>query len=99
MWGTDWTKIKRVFQTCQLITLIDFFSRIIIAEDIQPIVNAGDMKAKFTRLKSEKISQKLKLRADQESPNKAYVMKDFMRDIEADLSFARVRVPTDDAIT
>tara|TARA_B100001059_G_C17575308_1_gene447102 strand:+ start:229 stop:705 length:477 start_codon:yes stop_codon:yes gene_type:complete len=100
MWGTDWTKIKIGFQTWQIITLIDFFSRKIIALDIQPNVNAGHMKAIYAKgLKNEDISHKPKLRADQGSPNKAYVMKDFMKDIGADLSFARVRRPTDNAIT
>ncbi|MFW7382190.1 MAG: hypothetical protein ACOH5I_25540 [Oligoflexus sp.] len=45
LWGTDWTKFKINHETWQLLTLIDFFSRKVIAWDIQPNISAGHIKA------------------------------------------------------
>lgn len=101
VWGTDWTKIKINHETWQLLTLIDFFSRKIIAWDIQPQINSGHIKSIYEAgLMSEELStQRPKLRADQGSPNKSWVTKEFMINLSAELSLARVRRPTDNAIT
>jgi putative transposase len=101
VWGTDWTKLKINHETWQLLTLIDFFSRKIIAWDIQPQINSGHIKAIYDEgLKAEDLkNHRPKLRADQGSPNKSFVTKEFMRALSAELSLARVRRPTDNAIT
>lgn len=101
VWGTDWTKMKIAHETWQLLTLIDFFSRKIIAWDIQPQINSGHIKAIYQEgLYIEEIGRnKPKLRADQGSPNKSWVTKEFLGNLQAELSLARVRRPTDNAIT
>lgn len=101
VWGTDWTKLKINHETWQLLTLIDFFSRKIIAWDIQPQINSGHIKAIYQEgLDIEEIDDaKPKLRADQGSPNKSWVTKEFLSHLSAELSLARVRRPTDNAIT
>jgi putative transposase len=101
VWGTDWTKLKINHETWQLLTLIDFFSRKIIAWDIQPQINSGHIKAIYKEgLEIEEIDgPKPKLRADQGSPNKSWVTKEFLATLSAELSLARLRRPTDNAIT
>lgn len=104
MWGADWTKLRIGGERWYLLTLIDFFSRLIVHHEIVPTVNAGHIKRLyqvglgnlniplFWHLKPE-------LRVDQGSPNTSGVTKSFFKEIEAELSFARVRRPTDNAIT
>jgi transposase InsO family protein len=104
MWGTDWTKFKVNHMTWHLLTLIDFFSRVIIAWDIVPSVNSSHIRALYAkglrREGLEKAAIKPKLRADQGSPNTAWVTKDFFKQFETDmLSLARIRRPTDNALT
>lgn len=104
LWGGDWTRLLIGGVRWYLITLIDFFSRFIIAYRIVPSVNAGVVKALYREgLLSQKIplsaSRKPELRLDRGSPNTSRVTRDFFEYISADLSFARVRRPTDNAIT
>ena len=104
MWGCDWTKLRVGGLRWYLLTVIDFFSRLIIAHDIVPTVNASHIKRIYQR---GRLSQgillpsesKPELRVDQGSPNTSWVTKEFFEIIGADLSFARVRRPTDNAIT
>jgi transposase InsO family protein len=104
LWGGDWTRLLIGGVRWYLLTLIDFFSRFIIAYRIAPSVNAGVVKALYREgLLSEKIPlstlQKPELRLDCGSPNTSRITRDFFEAIGADLSFARVRRPTDNAIT
>jgi transposase InsO family protein len=104
MWGTDWTKLRIGGTRWYLLTLIDFFSRLIVAWEIIPTVHAGNIKQIYeTGLAAFNIPKGWhilpELRADQGSPNTSKVTKEFFKDIKADLSFARVRRPTDNAIT
>lgn len=104
MWGTDWTKLRIGGVRWYLLTLIDFFSRLIVHHEIVPTVNAGNIVEIYeTGLSTFNIPLdwhiKPELRADQGSPNTSKVTKGFFKDIKADLSFARVRRPTDNAIT
>lgn len=104
MWGTDWTKMRIGGVRWYLITVIDFFSRMIVHWDIVPTVNAGNIKEAYKMgLANFNIPLdwhlKPELRADQGSPNTSKVTKDFFKDIQAELSFARVARPTDNAIT
>jgi putative transposase len=103
MWGADWTRLKINHTRWYLLTLIDFFSRVIIAYDIVPNVNSSHIKALYLAgLDGENIPinwDKPKLRVDRGSPNTSRVTKRFFKDIGSDLSLARVRRPTDNAIT
>lgn len=104
VWGADWTKMRIGGIRWYLLTLIDFFSRLIEAHKIVPTVNAAHVKALYLDgLGNENIPRhwhlKPELRVDQGSPNTSRVTKDFFKDMAADLSFARVRRPTDNAIT
>jgi putative transposase len=87
-----------------LLTVIDWFSRLLIAFDVVPTVNASHVKAVYRQgLRTQGIplgaKQKPELRVDRGSPNMSWVTKEFFQDLKADLSFARVRRPTDNAIT
>ena len=104
MWGADWTKLRIGGVRWYLLTMIDFFSRQIIHHEIVRSVNAGHIK----RLYEDGLGNfnipldwhlKPELRLDQGSPNTSRVTKDFFKDIGADLSYARVRRPTDNALT
>jgi putative transposase len=104
MWGADWTKLRIGGVRWYLLTMIDFFSRMIIHHEIVPTVNASHIKRLYRQgLENFDIPMdwhlKPELRVDQGSPNTAKVTKDFFKDIQADLSFARVRRPTDNALT
>jgi putative transposase len=104
MWGADWTKLRIGGIRWYLLTLIDFFSRLIVHFEIIPTVNAGHITGLY-RSGLEKMNiplnwhSKPELRVDQGSPNTAKVTRTFFDDIKADLSFARVRRPTDNAKT
>ena len=104
MWGSDWTKLRVGGVRWYLLTVIDFFSRWIIAWEVVPTVNAGNVKAIYQAgLKSQGISvhseSKPKLRVDRGSPNTSGITQEFFESLAADLSFARVRRPTDNALT
>jgi len=104
MWGSDWTKLSVGGVRWYLLTVIDFFSRWIIAWEVVPTVNAGNVKAIYQAgLKSQGISvrseSKPKLPVDRGSPNTSGVTQEFFDTLAADLSFARVRRPTDNALT
>ena len=104
MWGCDWTQLRIAGLRWYLLTLIDFFSRLVVAHRIVPSVHAGEVKALYQEgLLAQgiglKAPQKPELRVDRGSPNTSWVTKEFFAIIEAELSFARVRRPTDNAIT
>jgi putative transposase len=103
MWGCDWTKLLINHIRWYLIILIDFFSRFIIGYDIHPSINAAHVKHLYAMgLKSQGILPKdilPELRVDRGSPNTSWVTKEFFSLMGADISFARVRRPTDNALT
>jgi transposase InsO family protein len=104
MWGADWTKIRINNERWYLLTLIDFFSRKIIHWEVLKTVTASHIKNLYSNgLLSLNYPDQCQiypeLRVDRGSPNTAYTTKQFFKDIQADLSFARVRRPTDNAIT
>jgi putative transposase len=104
MWGLDWTKIYVDHQRFHLITLIDFFSRMLLAFDIVPNVSTDDVTCtyenaiEFAEIDTEKDVLP-ELRTDRGSPNTSIITKQFFELMGADLSLARVRRPTDNAIT
>ena len=104
MWGADWTKLRIAGLRWYLLTLIDFYSRYLVHFEIIPTVNASHIKGLYERgLANFNIplshETKPELRLDQGSPNTSRVTREFFKDIRADLSFARVRRPTDNART
>ena len=104
MWGSDWTKLSVGGVRWYLLTVIDFFSRLIVAHEVVPTVHAGYVKAVYQAgLKGQEISlhseRKPELRVDRGSPNTSGVTQEFFEALGAQLSFARVRRPTDNAIT
>jgi putative transposase len=104
LWGADWTKLRIAGLRWYLLTLIDFFSRLLVAHRIVPSVHAGCVKALYQEgLLSQGIGLKSPLkpemRVDRGSPNTSWVTKEFFETIGSKLSFARVRRPTDNAIT
>ena len=104
MWGCDWTKLSVGGLRWYLLTVIDFFSRLIVAFDVVPTVHAGHVKAIYQAgLKGQEISvhgeRKPELRVDRGSPNTSGITQEFFEALGAELSFARVRRPTDNALT
>ena len=104
MWGADWTKLRIGGERWYLLTMIDFFSRKIIAWNIlKTVVSKNIIELYLNGLNDQQMPHdwhlKPELRVDQGSPNTAHVTKQFFKDIEADLSFARVHRPTDNART
>jgi putative transposase len=104
MWGADWTQLRIAGIRWYLLTLIDFYSRFIIHFEIVPTVNASHIKHLYNvGLSSLNLPKdwpiKPELRVDQGSPNTSKVTRQFFKDIKADLSFARVKRPTDNART
>ncbi len=104
MWGADWTKLRIGGMRWYLLSMIDFFSRCIVHWEIVPSVNASHIKWLYEMgLANMNIPLdwhlKPELRLDQGSPNTARVTKEFFKEIGSDLSFARVRRPTDNALT
>ena len=104
LWGSDWTKLSIGHMRWYLLTVIDWFSRLLIAFDVVPTVNASHVKAVYQQgLRAQGIllsaEQKPELRVDRGAPNTSWVTKEFFQHLKADLSFARVRRPTDNAIT
>lgn len=104
MWGADWTQLRIGGSRWYLLNLIDFFSRFVVHFEIVPTVNASHIRRLYeSGLANYNIPLdwhlKPELRLDRGSPNTANVTKTFFKDIQADLSFARVRRPTDNAIT
>ena len=106
MWGCDWTRIQIGGERWYLLTVIDFFSRYLVAHEVVPTVHAGHIKQIYEDALGNQgipIDWHLKpiFRVDQGSPNKARVTQAFFDGISDHrlLSFARRRRPTDNAIT
>jgi len=103
MWGCDWTKLLINHMRWYLLILIDFFSRYLIAYDLHPSINASHVRHLYAAgLQSQGIQKNgilPELRVDRGSPNTSLVTQEFFSLIGADLSFARVRRPTDNALT
>jgi transposase InsO family protein len=104
LWGSDWTKLSVGGIRWYLLTVIDFFSRWIIAWEVVPTVHAGTIKTIYQAgLNNQGISIhsaiKPELRVDRGSPNTSGITQEFFEALGAELSFARVRRPTDNALT
>jgi putative transposase len=104
LWGCDWTRLSIAHLRWYLLTVMDFFSRYVVAWELVPSVNAGHVKAVYrAALAAEGIptsaERNPELRVDRGSPNTARVTREFFESLGAERSFARVHRPTDNAIT
>ena len=104
LWGCDWTRFQIAHLRWYLLTVIEFFSRLVVAFDLVPTVNASHVKAVYQAgLIAQGIGRAREsppeLRVDRGSPNTSWVTREFFDILGAELSFARVRRPTDNAIT
>jgi putative transposase len=102
LWGGDWTRLRIAGLRWYLLALIDYFSRLFIAFGIFPSINSSHVRWLYQEgLRAEGIQKTEailpELRLDCGSPNKASVTKAFFEELGADLSFCRVRRPTDNA--
>lgn len=84
LWGGDWTKLSIGHVRWYLLTVIDWFSRFLIAFDVVPTVNASHVQAVYRQgLRTQGIplgaKQKPVLRVDWVSPNMSWVTKEFFR--------------------
>ena len=84
-----------------LLTIIDYFSRFIIAWGIVKAVTKKEVQnllvLAYMSQRIEKNDQKPKIRLDQGSPNMAYTTRDLIRDLEMLFSPSGVNRPTDNA--
>jgi putative transposase len=103
MWGADWTKLRVAGVRFYLLTLIDFYSRLIVAHNIVSTVTSSHIRDLYREgLENEGIPLNWtlpELRVDRGSPNTSRVTRCFFDEIGAELSWARVKRPTDNAIT
>jgi transposase-like protein len=101
IWGEDWTCLEISGVRHYLLTIIDYFSRYIVAWGIVKTVSQSEVKnlvaLAFLSEKIEDQSPKPLIRMDQGSANMAYGTKRLIRDLELLLSPSRIRRPTDNA--
>ena len=101
IWGEDWTILTIEDQRHYLLTIIDYFSRYIIAWGVVPTVTQKEVQSLLTlAYLSEGLEhqkQKPILRADLGSPNTARNTKRLINDLEIILSLSRPHRPTDNA--
>jgi putative transposase len=99
IWGEDWTILTIAGLRHYLLTVIDYFSRYIVAWGIVRTVTQREVKNLLTlAFISEGIEhsqQKPLLRMDRGSPNMAHGTKRLIKDLEMLLSPSRTNRPTD----
>jgi putative transposase len=101
IWGEDWTIITISGQRYYLLTIIDYFSRYIVAWGIVKSVTQMEVRNLIALAHlSEKIdgkSNKPIIRFDRGSPNMAYSTQRLIKNLEMILSPGRAYRPTDNA--
>jgi len=101
IWGEDWTILSIASARHYLLTIIDYFSRYIVAWGIVPTVTRVEVQNLLVlAYLSEGIQPegpKPLLRADLGSPNIAHDTRRLIRDLEMVLSLSRPSRPTDNA--
>jgi len=101
IWGEDWTILNIAGMRYYLLTIIDYFSRFIVAWGIVKSVGQREVKNLLAlAFISENINQKaLKpmIRFDQGSPNMAYSTRRLIEELEMLFSPSRSHRPTDNA--
>lgn len=101
IWGEDWTQLVIDGLRYYLLTIIDYFSRFIIAWGIVKTVTKKEVQdlvvLAYLIEGIEKNDLKPKIRLDQGSPNMAYGTRGLIKDLEMVFSPSRVNRPTDNA--
>lgn len=101
VWGEDWTQLLIAGQRHYLLTLIDYFSRYIVAWGIVPTVTKREVQdlvvlACLSQGLDHNQSRPL-LRVDQGSPNIAGTTQELVRELGLIFSPGRVRRPSDNS--
>lgn len=101
VWGEDWTILSIKGLRHYLLTIIDYFSRYIVAWAIVKTVSQREVKdlllIAYINEGIEHSEHKPLLRLDKGSPNMAYGTRRLIRDLEMVISPSRVNRPTDNA--
>ena len=101
IWGEDWTILTIADMRYYLLTIIDYFSRFIVAWGIVKSVGQREVKNLLAlAYMSEHIDQETSrpmIRFDQGSPNMAHGTRRLIEELEMLFSPARVHRPTDNA--
>ncbi|HPD61425.1 MAG TPA: integrase core domain-containing protein, partial [Thermodesulfobacteriota bacterium] len=101
IWGEDWTILTIAGVRYYLLTIIDYFSRFIVAWGIVKSVSQREVQNLLAlAYMSEKINQEVlkpMIRFDQGSPNIAHSTKRLIKDLEMLFSPSRSHRPTDNA--
>ena len=101
IWGEDWTMLSIAGTRYYLLTIIDYFSRFIVAWGIVKSVSQREVQNLLAlAYMSEDIDRKvtkLMIRFDQGSPNMAHSTKRLIKDLEMLFSPSRAHRPTDNA--
>jgi len=101
IWGEDWTILSIEYTRHYLLTIIDCFSRYLVAWGVVKTVTRLEVQDLLTlAYLSEGIrpeDSKPLLRADQGSPNMAHSTQRLIRDLEMVLSPSRAYRPTDNS--
>lgn len=102
IWGEDWTIINIACSRYYLLTVIDYFSRYIVAWGVVKSVTqteVGNLIAlAYMDQGIENSPGKPMLRVDRGSPNMAHNTRKLIKDLELVLSPSRAYRPTDNAI-
>ena len=101
IWGEDWTIITINGQRYYLLTIIDYFSRYIVAWGIVKSVTQTEVRnliaLAYICEKIDEKSNKPIIRFDRGSPNMAYSTQRLIKNLEMILSPGRAYRPTDNA--
>jgi len=101
IWAEDWTMLTIRGLRYYLLTIIDYFSRYIIAWSIVKTVSQQEVKdllfIAYISQGIENLEQKPLIRLDKGSPNMAYGTRRLIKDLEMVMSPSRVNRPTDNA--
>ena len=101
IWAEDWTMLTIRGLRYYLLTIIDYFSRYIIAWSIVKTVSQQEVKdllfIAYISQGIENLEQKPLIRLDKGSPNMAYGTRGLIKDLEMVMSPSRVSRPTDNA--
>lgn len=99
IWGEDWTMLTIAALRYYLLTIIDYFSRYVIAWSIVKTVSQREVKdllvIAYLSQGIEELEQKPLVRLDMGSANMAYGTRRLIKDLEMVISPSRVSRPTD----
>jgi len=103
LWGADWSLLRIASVRWYLLTVIDYFSRLMVAWTVVPTVTQREVQALVAvavldeHLDQVPPAQRPKVRLDRGAPNTATVTKEVLHDLGLLLSLARPHRPTDNA--